>query len=162
MGKASLTYYIWEGILVGQVAGERIFMLAASGGGGGTIKPHPDEPQNVNNPYATGRLTHSHGGGTGRPVRGGPIPVGRYLIEPPKPWHKTRAARLIPSVPASRFTALTGRSGGFLIHGRGPLGSDGCIVPLLPSDFPKLMDGLEADGGGVLTVLEAQGGSRFA
>jgi hypothetical protein len=160
MGKANLTYYIWEGILVGHVAGKRIFMLALSGGGGGTKKPHPDEPQNVNNPYATGRVTLPHGATAGgKPVRGGPIPVGRYLIETPKPWHSSIAARLIPTTP--RFSEVTGRSG-FLIHGRGPKGSDGCIVPLLPSDFPKLMDGLKEDEGGVLFVLEAQGGSRFA
>ena len=156
MGKAVLTYYIKEGILVGQVAGKLIHIFAASGGGGGTKKiSGPAEPSTVNNPYLTGQRKHGR-------VRGGPIPVGRYIIEPPKPWHHTQAARLQPSVSAAHFSAATGRDGGFLIHGRGPLGSDGCIVPKIPSQFIELMNGLASDVGGTLTVLEAQSGSRFA
>lgn len=155
MGKASLTYYIVEGVLTGIVDGKVVHVLAASGGGGGTTRPTgPAAPAAVNNPYRTGQLTT-------RTTRGGPIPVGLYSIEKPERWHHGRAARLEPANPAS-FQRITGRSGGFLIHGRGPVGSDGCIVPLLPSDFQTLMDGLEKDDGGTLTVLECFAGGRFA
>jgi hypothetical protein len=43
--------------------------------------------------------------------------------------------------------------GGFFIHGRGPHGSDGCIVPLNSAELVDLLRALEKDGGGVLTVL---------
>jgi hypothetical protein len=136
--------------------GKFLHIFAASGGGDGTRKKSgPDDPRTVNNPYSTSQRQHGH-------IRGGPIPIGRYVIEPPKAWHHTRAARLQPLVSAHRFTVATGRDGGFLIHGAGPLGSDGCIVPKVLSQFNELMDGLAADGRGILTVLEARGGSRFA
>ena len=45
---------------------------------------------------------------------------------------------------------------------RNPRGSDGCIVPRIPEQFIEVMNGLTSDGGGILTVLGAQGGSRFA
>jgi hypothetical protein len=35
MGKAILTYYIWEGVLVGHMDGNFIQISAVSGGGGG-------------------------------------------------------------------------------------------------------------------------------
>ena len=34
----------------------------------------------------------------------------------------------------------------------------GCIVPTNPADFQRLMDALEADGGGILQVLSAMTG----
>ena len=154
MGKANLTYYIFEGVLSGTVNGKFVHIPALSGGGGGTKrKAGPTEPDTVNNPYRTGQAEKAG-------VRGGPIPVGLYLIQKPAAWHGGKAARLTPSQPI-QFFAATGR-GGFLIHGRGPLGSDGCIVPLHPNQFQGLMDGLEKDDGGTLTVLETQDGARFA
>jgi Protein of unknown function (DUF2778) len=154
MGKANLTYYIFEGVLVGTVGGEQIHILALSGGGGATRrKEGPTDPNAVNNPYRTGQVKVGN-------ARGGPIPLGRYDIRKPAPWHKGWAARLDPVDPRG-FLAATGR-GGFLIHGRGPLGSDGCIVPLVPSQFQALMHGLEKDDGGALTVLESFGDARFA
>ena len=156
MGNAQLTFYLSEGVLTGYVAGKWINIYALSGGGGGTKKKSgPDEPGTVNNPYRTGQRERGS-------VRGGPLPAGRYEIGTPIAWHHGRAARLTPSVSADKFTNITGRDGGFLIHGRGPKGSDGCIVPKYPADFQELMDGLANDKGGVLFVLEGEGGVRFA
>lgn len=154
MGNAVLTYYIFEGVLVGTVGGKSIHIFAQSGGGGSsTIRA--SAPDAVNNPYRTGQKAVK-----GK-VRGGPIPIGKYIIKKPAPWHKGHAARLEP-VPASHFQERTGRSGGFLIHRSGPLGSDGCIVPVNVAEFEDLMNGLTKDNGGILTVLETMDGGRFA
>jgi hypothetical protein len=51
---------------------------------------------------------------------------------------------------------------GFFIHGRGPHGSDGCIVPLDMTQFIDLMNALTKSNGGTLVVAEAMDGSRFA
>jgi hypothetical protein len=155
MGKAKLTYYLFEGILTGTVAGKFVHLQARSGGGGGTTsEAGANDPAAANNPYRTGQRQQAG-------VRGGPIPPGGYAIKCPAKWHGGRAARLEPAVSAG-FQEWTGRTGGFLIHGSGPLGSDGCIVPLNCAQFRTLMDGLERDDGGTLTVLEAMRGDRFA
>lgn len=105
--------------------------------------------------YSTGVKTkegkvHEHGG---------PIPTGRYRILPPSRHpHLGLSCRLDP-YDAEQTRHMAGRDG-FYIHGRGPHGSDGCIVPL--EDFQALMTALEKDRGGVLFVLETMDGSRFA
>lgn len=157
MGKANLTYYIFEGLLVGTVSGKGVHIFALSGGGATATKSSAiRDEQAVNNPYRTGQLTRQ-----GKGVRGGPIPPGKYIIKKPALWRNMRAARLEPASPMG-FYAATGRSGGFLIHLRGGSGSDGCIVPLHSSQYKTLMDGLEKDGGGTLWVFESFGGSMFA
>jgi hypothetical protein len=153
MGKATLTYYIFEGVLVGTVDGKTIHIWAKSGGGGGSTKG-ASAPDAVNNPYLTSQKLKVG-------IRGGPIPIGRYKIQRPAPWHRGLAARLEPE-PPSHFQKRTGRGGGFLIHGSGPLGSDGCIVPTDKAEFLALINGLMKDNGGILTVLETMGGERFA
>ncbi len=148
---ANLTYYIFEGLLVG-TANERFVHIAAlSGGGGGSTRNRTDGK--ANNPYETGFKTR----GSGKlHQHGGPIPVGRYTIQSPaKHPHLGLSCRLDPSA----HNSMMGR-GGFYIHGRGPHGSDGCIVPL--HQFKQLMDDLKKDKGGALFVLEATGGARFA
>src|SRR5438876_1205541 len=51
---------------------------------------------------------------------------------------------------------------GFYIHGRGPHGSDGCIVPVNSVDFNNLMSALIQSNGGLLFVQETLDGARFA
>jgi len=153
-GKALLTYYIFEGILVGQAGGKSFHIFALSGGGGGSKSTKPGWVAGgvVNNPYMTGlkerdtKSGHRHGG---------PLPVGRYTIAKPEANHggKGRWATLVPDP----WNVMMNRAG-FAIHGRGQHGSDGCIVPTNPADFQRLMDALEADGGGVLHVLSSMDG----
>ena len=146
---AELTYMIWEGILSGRSGGQRFFVSALSGVAGGSTKLHPS--RDSNNPYSTGLKA----GGT---IRGGPIPNGRYRISPPrKSAHLGMCARLTPQRPA----AMMGR-GGFYIHGRGPKGSDGCIVPLDKHAFNRLMRALDKDGGGWLRVVDTTSEIGFA
>lgn len=149
---ANLTYYIFEGELVG-TAGNRMWNITALSGGGGGSRVNPTDG-NANNPYAQGIKTeygpnHRHGG---------PIPVGRYRIGVPyRDTHLGPCARLDP-YDADQERIMMGRDG-FYIHGRGPHGSDGCIVPM--EQFAELLAALTTERGGILFVLEAMGGARF-
>ena len=148
---ANLTYYIYEGVLVGRAGGSQFHMLALSGGGSGSTRNAPNFGGGFY-PYLTGKKTT----GTGATHQhGGPIPPGRYIIHSPEQnAHLGLSAFLEPD-----GGNMMGRSG-FYIHGRGPHGSDGCIVPL--ENFQHLMDAIQKDGGGTLFVQEAMGGVRFA
>ena len=150
---ASLSYFIWERLLAGVIGGQQIHIPALSGGGGGSNRrPSNDD---ANNPYSVGVQTdgapdafdHRHGG---------PIPLGKYIIKPP-----ARHPRLGPSARLEPTAQpMLGRSG-FLIHGRGRHGSDGCIVPINQDHLKPLLEALTASKGGVLYVEEAMGGARF-
>jgi hypothetical protein len=70
----------------------------------------------ANNPYAT-RVKK-----TGEAAPGGPLVLGTYTLRTHE--KKANQIRLIPAT----GQAMHHRDG-FLIHGRGPRGSDGCIVP---------------------------------
>lgn len=150
--KASLTYYIWEGLLVGMLNDDFIQMPAVCGGGGGSTK-NPSA-NSVNNPYSTGLKTTGSGAGH---VHGGPLPTGKYAVATPSIHPKLKlSARLTPTGGQPMFT----RSG-FLIHGAGPHGSDGCIVLKDGNQLKTLMNALTASGGGTLFVEETMSGGRF-
>ena len=147
---AQLTYYIFEGILIGSAGGKHFHISALSGGAGGSTKLQP--AASVNNPYSTALKTakspHKHGG---------PLPIGKYRIEPPG-----RHPHLGLSAQLTQVSGSTYGRGGFFIHGRGPHGSDGCIVPMHNSEFQGLMTALSNSRGGTLYVLETIGRERFA
>lgn len=154
MATADLTYYIFEGVLTGFVGSRMFHMSALSGGAGGTTKGTTST--GVNNPYEEGLKTTGPVKTAGH-VHGGPIPPGTYIIQKPAQHsHLGLSARL-----DHRHWRPMGRDG-FYIHGRGPHGSDGCIVPLLQPQFTALMDALTRSNGGVLVVAETMDGSRFA
>ena len=109
----------------------------------------------MNNPYMEGLKTVGSGKSH---VHGGPIPPGSYNVQTPaKHSHLGLSARL---------DSLTGKApmgrDGFYIHGRGPHGSDGCIVPLDPHQFTQLMQDLSTTHGGRLVVVETMDGTRYA
>jgi len=149
--KANFTYYIYEGVLAGIAGGKMFHLTALSGGGGGSTKNKPQI--SVNNPYATGLKTSGVGA---KHQHGGPLPVGWYTIaRPAQHPHLGRSARLSPK----NLKLMMGRDG-FYIHGRGPHGSDGCIVPT--SGLKELLDALDASDGGTLRVEESLSQVRFA
>ena len=150
---ANLTFYIFEGVLTGTANGHMLNLTAVSGGGGGskvyagnsdTFNPHSQGLKEVDGKH------HVHGG---------PIPAGRYKVLPPS-HHRTLglSARLDPYDDA-QAQHMYGRDG-FYLHGRGPHGSDGCIVPM--EGFAELMAALTRDRGGMLFVAEGMGGVGFA
>jgi hypothetical protein len=162
---ARLTYSIFEGRLTGFLNGELIQIHAVSGGGSGAWGG-PTADRLSNNPYLT-HVKQKLG-----ITRGGAIPVGTYTIQMPFLVGEHCRAYLRPDKP------LPNQRGGFLIHGRGVLGSDGCIVPLFASpslalgsseeknaywkSFDEFMEKLRKDGGGRLVVVESETGDRFA
>lgn len=114
-----LVYNILEEHLSGSIGEVKISAYAVSGGRAGSKTPGAVNPLLANNPYAT--RVKKKGDKKDAPP-GGPIVLGTYTLK----THEKKAdmIRLIPGVGSD----MHGRSG-FLIHGRGPRGSDGCIVP---------------------------------
>jgi hypothetical protein len=150
---ASLTFYIKQGLLVGNAGGKHIQLRVWSGGGGGS-KTGWVEKGVVNNPAMVGRRTSGGHHDHKHHHHGGPIPPGHYAIRTPDGSHPDLgpiSAALIPS----NHNHMHHR-GGFFIHGRGPHGSDGCIVPHTAKDFQMLMEALKQDHGGHLTVHSSQ------
>ena len=129
-------------------------MEALSGGGGGSTRHAPGVA--TNDPYMEGLKTKGQAHSVGH-VHGGPIPPGAYAIHPPaRHPHLGLSAQLTHP----RWRPM-GRDG-FFIHGRGPHGSDGCIVPTDPTKFQTLMTALSEAHGGTLTVEESMDGTRYA
>jgi hypothetical protein len=159
-GTAQLTYYIFEGVLVGCIERDLIHISAWSGGGGGSTQHRTDDSANnpymsANNPYmyalkeVDNKAKHIH-------IHGGPIPPGAYRIHSPDHHPKLGlSAQLQP------LTPLPNNRGGFYIHGQGPHGSDGCIVPS-KDDFQGFMEKLKVSKGGKLHVSQAMDGVAFA
>jgi hypothetical protein len=111
-----LVYNLVEGTLTGTIDGVSICSQAGSGGRAGSKTKGAINPYLANNPYATGvKKTAS------RP--GGPIPHARYC-----PRTHEAHAFWIRLTPFAADGHLLGVRDGFAIHGRGPWGSDGCIV----------------------------------
>ena len=87
--------------------------------------------------------------------RGGPIPAGHYIVQYlGKYKHFGLAARLEQTLTSVMFTDVSSDIGlsattrdGFLIHGMGPKGSDGCIVPATRDSLNRLMAALKATKG---------------
>ena len=152
-GTAQLTYYIFEGLLVGICGSDQLCVTAWSGGGGGAKKLTPQE--SANNPYlyALKAVEDRHKNPI---VRGGPVPPGSWRVHAPG-WHK--GFRRPVCVLDPEFNPPNGR-GGFLIHSQGEKGSDGCIV-LPDAVFDRVMDHLKKSSGGHLQVCQAMQDSAF-
>jgi hypothetical protein len=151
---ADLTYCIFEGTLTGYVNRAFFSIEAVSGGGAGSTLHKAST--SANNPYMEGLKTTGSANAVGH-RHGGPIPPGKYTIS--KPSHHPHLG-LSAQLTHPGWKPM-GRDG-FYIHGRGPHGSDGCIVPLNHARFVDLMKALTDAGGGTLFVQETMDGSMFA
>ncbi len=121
MAGADLKYNIAEERLYGLVGGTSISCAAGSGGRAGTKTAGAGNWWLQNNVFAT----HVHNGEHNY----GPLPMGSYFMYP---HEKTKnMVRLEPF----KTNRMFGRTG-FLIHGRGKIGSHGCIVPY---DFQEVV-----------------------
>lgn len=112
---ADLGYNILERMLIGEIDGVSINAQACSGGRAGSKIAGVVNPILANNAYLTHVRKQSK-------RAGGPIVMGMYYLR----THEGRVnwVRLVPF----KGNNMQGRDG-FAIHGRGPRGSDGCIVP---------------------------------
>lgn len=115
---ADLEYNIEEELLIGKIGNTRIRAHAGSGGRAGSIEPEAKNVFLANNSLAT----HVGGESSQGTHSFGPLPRGLYTLklhEKKKDW-----IRLLPHASNN----MHGRSG-FAIHGRGRVGSHGCLVP---------------------------------
>jgi hypothetical protein len=138
-----LTYDVGNEILHGDVGNQHFFTRAFSGGGRSRYRPAGE---------ATLESWNSKRESRGR-VRGGPLPPGTYkclffehLYGVKHVWHNV--IRLDPILVPS-----LGHRGGFLIHGSGPLGSDGCIVPQNEAERMRLNKAVKENQGTMLRVI---------
>ncbi|MFO1250125.1 MAG: hypothetical protein U1E77_03030 [Inhella sp.] len=120
-----LTYNIQSGRLSGRVDGVAITASAGSGGRAGSKTAGALNYWLANNPFATHVKLNNKLGSSG-----GPLPLGTYALA----LHESRP-NWIRLNPTGKHFDLHGRAG-FAIHGRGPRGSDGCIVP---TDFTVVL-----------------------
>jgi hypothetical protein len=138
-----LLYLIADQMLVGDIEGTHFQMRAVSGGRAGTKTPGAENEGLANNPYLSWVKKGPN------PI-GGPLPCGSYTLRL-RP-SKTNWIDLIPENPHRMW----GRDG-FAIHGRGPRGSDGCIVPMTPGELVKLVAAVGAAKTPVtLTVIAGE------
>lgn len=157
--KNSLRYSISSEILYGTVGGETFSLKAYSGGGRGSTTGM--ERTDLRH-WSTGKKAPSQ---FSQRNRGGPLPTGHYLVSYyGQHEHLGRCAELFQTLTsllhADPFSAIgmsvTDR-GGFFIHGRGPRGSDGCIVPDKATDLKDLLDAIQKQKSPVLLTVFSEG-----
>lgn len=146
---SDLTYSVARELLWGKVGAKEFSIPASSGGGrGATTAGLPETTFASYSPYR--RMNASKG------VRGGAIPPGQWNILPPViggdskgPW----VSRLVPDETTRKDNPHRDYDvEPFKIHGRGPKGSDGCLV-IEYSHRKPLLEAVQAAGGATLTVL---------
>jgi hypothetical protein len=148
MANDILTYSIAREWLQGTVGGERFSTRAWSGGGRGQTD---NMAQHGFESYDVFRKTqHSRG------IRGGPLPPGIYLCRH-RAHHPVfgECINLAQTLTAEIHVDSKGDvrlydRDKFYIHGRGKLGSDGCIVPENPADRARLNRAIKNSSGTVM------------
>jgi hypothetical protein len=125
---AVLTYNAPSEMLIGSVGKHHFHMKAYSGGGRGSVHPNKWD-HSINSSFANTKEKGSQ--------RGGTLPSGHYLCH--YKAHHSKFHECIWLERCSDATAINSpfsthaiphfRGNDFFIHGRGELGSDGCIVP---------------------------------
>lgn len=115
---SDIIFNIASGKLTGIVGDYTFEINAFSGGRGGSKTKGAIHPAIVNNPL----LTHMKLQGHGDFDFAGALPMGLYTLKNHE--SKPNWIRLVPN----KENYMSNRDG-FAIHGRGPRGSDGCIVP---------------------------------
>ena len=155
-----LRYNIMSEMLYGTVAGQSISMKAYSGGGRGSKSGV--ERSNIRHWDTQKKAPAKYDEAN----RGGPLPQGYYIVKYlGKYKHYGVSARLeqtLTSLLYSDFTSdispisVTQRDG-FLIHGMGPKGSDGCIVPANAKSLNHLLSALKKSKAPVWLAVHSSG-----
>jgi hypothetical protein len=141
---AELMFQIHTGLLTGTAGGEDVKIHAFSGGRGGSTTKGAVDKSLVNNPDMVSQKEDDD-----NDIHGGPLPPGEYAIG--TPVHRKKLGLSAALTPAA--TNKMYHRGGFYIHGSGPHGSEGCIVPSTGAQFQRLMHLLTLSHGGELTVV---------
>ncbi len=160
---AQLLYNADSRQLGGKIGRQAFSMLAESGGGRGSTQASTWE-SSLRSHMATTREIKDRHGKTIR--RGGTLPPGlytcQYVQSHPKyhecvrlyrdPTAGTRIRSPFASAPIAHH-----RDDDFFIHGRGDLGSNGCIVPLVPAQRMLLTHAIRNFGGLVQLTVKGVG-----
>jgi hypothetical protein len=159
MASNILKYSIRDELLYGTVSNISFSMKAYSGGGRGSTAGA--ERADLAHWNTAKRAPGSYD----EKNRGGPIPLGIYVasyygVHP----HLGRCAELtqtLSSLLQRDYESATGLRvtdrDGFFIHGRGPKGSDGCIVPSTKDELKALLDAIQAVAGPVVILVHSEG-----
>jgi hypothetical protein len=135
---ADLTYDISARHLYGTVDQTSFDIVAVSGGRAGSTTPGATDAWLANNPFKTHQKESST-------KKGGPIPPGLYTMKATHPVNSFKRIVLTPDDSNDMSAEAGGTRGGFLIHPRGPIGSQGCIVPMHSNDFARLWQAVRND-----------------
>ena len=155
----ALTYDIAKELLYRTVGKHRFHIRTFSGGGRGKAAGYGAGENTLRSRLSTTVADDESG------IRGGPLPPGDYIcshVGHHSKFHEcihlksTASARFINS-PSARLPIWHGwpKDGDFYIHGRGKEGSDGCIVPEVPTERIRLNVAIKENPGTILTVVHA-------
>ena len=150
-----LTYSIAREWLQGLVSGQSFSFHAWSGGGRGQTKKNADYSAES---YDVFRKTQHE---KNKNIHGGPLPPGMYLCQYVA-HHPHFGECIFLQITISSQLSFDARGtisfynrDGFYIHGRGPHGSDGCIIPDINSDRLRLNKAIkDAASTVILNVIE--------
>lgn len=154
-----LNYSIRDEMLYGTISSRSMSMFAFSGGGRGSTAGMEQTDIRHWNSQKKAPATFS------RQDRGGPLPAGLYLVNYHGVHeHLGRCAALTQTISSLVYAdpfsdigiAVTERDG-FYIHGRGPKGSDGCIVPSKSGDLTKILDAIKAATDPIVLIVKNEG-----
>lgn len=151
-----LIYSIAREWLDGDVEGERFSLRAWSGGGRGRTGPGAEHAVASYDVFR--RTQHEK-----IDVHGGPLPPGLYVcryVQNHPHFHECifleQTITALIRVDANAHMRFYDRSG-FYIHGRGPHGSDGCIVPDSEADRRRLNRAVKDAASAVLLKVTEPG-----
>lgn len=154
-----LRYSITDEMLYGTVDKVSISTRAFSGGGRGSTKDaqRTDLSHWNTQKKAPAKFSYEN--------RGGPLPTGFYVVSyVGKYKHFGECARLDQTITSLLHVDVTAPLGvkvtdrnGFLIHGEGPKGSDGCIVPAGKPALKKVLAALKNSKSTVLLEVHSEG-----
>ena len=154
-----LRYSIADEMLYGTVNGVSISTKAFSGGGRGS---NAGAERSDLQHWSTSKKAPAD---YDLQNRGGPLPQGFYIARYIGTYKKFgECARLEQTLTSLLQADVTAPSGlkvtdrdGFLIHGAGPKGSDGCIVPATRIELEKVLSAIRNSPESVLLQVHSEG-----
>lgn len=171
-GKTILTYYIHESLIEGTIHGKFLSINAYSGGGALATDESLINKKMINNVCDIDKVARYPSNGLRtKNMRGGPIVPGDYTIDATilgntedsnGRIYDNRRIILTPSAKTGKIINKLNRRGGFRIHFKGDIGSDGCIVLDDYTMFLKLITEVQASNGGKLKVRKSRNGEEWA
>lgn len=154
-----LQYSIMDECLYGTIGKTSFSMKAYSGGGRGSTAGMERQDLKHWNTNKKAPATFDEAS------RGGPLPIGFYIVSYLGRYkHFGECARIDQTIASLLQRDLDSPIGikvtdrdGFLIHGAGPKGSDGCIVPASKSALRNLLAAIKAQKAPIGLLVHSEG-----